>query len=410
MDNCIYCSARLSDKGVFCPQCAKQSKCKSCGNLLEINAKACVVCGTLISEGNSNSAKQTSQTDFDNIFELNETTEFDGGKSSRNMRLGCSNEAVSNFADFVEKRIKGTQVVGNVRIEKNAYLPPLNVLPSVENIENEYTQEINESTAVTNTENNYHLSEKEALHKIFRKDGNVWKLDEIQLKANNKLDYARRLTFLFLYLNDLEGNSKTSRSVLNSILEDSTVYDGNTRRWLANEPSISKDGDTLELNAGGRRQAQDCLKNLSNNTIVKPWLPGSTIKRTSKISTEKIVKESSNKRSGKRNPKTSEIVEKWKSLGLNVDGHKVFASRTNLDKGLLGLWAIRRAMGDDVKVVSSAQIEKFLFDAFELKIHKRTLENTFTTDEAKGKVTKVSGTSFQILPPGNEHIENIFNL
>src|SRR5688572_33284598 len=58
MNNCIYCSATLSEKGVFCPQCAKQSKCKNCGDLLEVNAKACVMCGTLI-EGNSTTVIQT---------------------------------------------------------------------------------------------------------------------------------------------------------------------------------------------------------------------------------------------------------------------------------------------------------------------------------------------------------------
>jgi hypothetical protein len=409
MNNCVYCSAILSAKGVFCPQCAKQSKCKNCSELLEINTKACAVCGTLIGEGNSTSVSQLNQNHFDNIFELTETSEFEGRKSSRNMRLGCSNEAVSNFGEFVERRIRGAQAIGSNETATNNYPNGKTALPPAESFED--FEENHDAIEIPQTKNPdiNHSSEKEILHQVFRKYENRWKLDEIELNAKNKIDYARRITFLFLYFNDLEGRSKTPRSELNSILEDSTVYDGNFRDWISSERAIDKnDDDTLTLNAGGRRKAKECIKNLSENTVTNPWLPGATPKSSSKTSSsENEIKDVTKKRTGKKNPKTSVIFEKWKSLNLDVDGHKLFSTKSALDKGLLGLWAIRKAMGDDVKVVSSTQLHNFLFKAFEIKVHSRSLENALISDEAKTKATKISGTSFQILPPGVDYIEQI---
>lgn len=407
MNNCIYCSAILSAKGVFCPQCAKQSKCKNCSELLEVNAKACAVCGTIIGEGNSIVAIPITNN-FDNIFELVETFEIEGRKNTRNMRLGCSNEAVSNFGDFVERRIKGIQTIGDKR-NSNDNPNSKNALPPAESGEDfEQNQDSVEIPQAPNPDIN-NSSEIEVLHQIFRKYENRWKLDEIELQAKNKLDYARRITFLFLYLNDLEGRSKISRSELNSILEDSTVYDGNFRGWLSKERSIDKnDDETLTLNAGGRRKAKECIKDLSESAVAKPWLPGSSTKSSYKTSLpERETKDSNKKRTGKKNPKTTVIFEKWKSLNLDFDGHKLFSSRSVLEKSLLGLWAIRKAMGDEVKVVSTTQLHNFLFMAFEIKVHNRSMENALVSEEAKTKATKISGTSFQILPPGVEHIEKI---
>ncbi len=412
MNNCIYCSANLSARGVFCPQCARQSKCKNCGELLEVNTKACAVCGTILGAGNSIVVSPTPSNNFDNIFELVETFEFEGRKNSRNMRLGCSNEAVSNFGDFIERRIKGVQSIESNETATNNHAIPKTALPPAESFEDfEENQDTVEIIQTKNPETN-HLSEKEILFQVFRKHENRWKLDEIELQAKNKLDYARRITFLFLYFNDLEGRSKTSRSELNSILEDSTVYDGNFRSWLSNERAIDKnDDDTLTLNAGGRRNAKECIKNLSENVFAKPWLPGTTTKSSSKTSvSEKESKVATKKNSSGKNPRTSAIIEKWKTLNYKFDGHKLFSEKTVSDKGLLGTWAIRKATKDEVKVTSSSQIAKFLFDVFELKINKRSLENALSNKNVKDKVTKESATSFQILPPGSEYVEKIIGI
>jgi hypothetical protein len=407
MSNCSYCFATLSERGPHCPQCGKQAKCKTCGDLLDQGALACVLCGTLVGEPSTITKNEPSVRA--NTFELEELSEYSGGKNSRNIRLVCSDAAVSSFADLVERRIMGSQLKGNDLTKDERPNGQNKALPSaLFHNEPENSSELDAGFPPPKIHNDISQSEVEVLNNVFRRDGSVWKLDEIELGASSKLDYARRLTFLFLYLNELHQRPKTPRSELNSILEDSTVSDGNTRHWLANEGAISKDGDLLELNAAGRRQAREFIKGLKA-IDADNWRPGlSKRKSVSKVATtpDKGSKDASGKRSSK-NPKTAVMVSKWKSSGNKLDGHRLLSEKTDLDKGLFALWAIRQATSDEAKVVSSGPIATFLFDAFEIKVHKRNLERAFVGATAKGKVTKISGTSFQLLPPGSDHVKKI---
>jgi hypothetical protein len=307
------------------------------------------------------------------------------------------------------------QIIFNC-VSPNNYIPPnnekdlQNALPPSETTEHYEDNKITETSQNNNSTNL--SSELEILQRVFRKRDNKWKLDEIELNAKNKIDYARRITFLFLYFYELEGKSKTPRSELNSILEDSTVYDGNFRDWISNERAVDKnDDETLSLNAGGRRIAKECIKNLSENPVGIHWLPGANTKSSSKTSiSEKETKGTTKKKTGSKNPRTSAIIEKWKTLDYKFDGHKLFSEKTIYEKGLLGLWAIRKATKDEVKVTSSGQIAKFLFDVFELKVNKRSLEGALSNKNVKDKVTKESAASFQILPPGIEYVEKIIGI
>src|SRR5215212_7216979 len=53
---------------------------------------------------------------------------------------------------------------------------------------------------------------------------------------------------------------------------------------------------------------------------------------------------------------------------------------------VLGLWAIRRATKDEVKEVSRVNLSAFLWAAFEIKVHERTLGTALESASAKGKV------------------------
>jgi hypothetical protein len=84
--------------------------------------------------------------------------------------------------------------------------------------------------------------------------------------------------------------------------------------------------------------------------------------------------------------------------------------KANWEKGLLGLWSIRRATQDAVKDVSRVHLAAFLWAAFEIKINDRTLSGALESDAAKGKVEKVAGTKYQALPPGMAHMEKLLGL
>lgn len=413
MSNCIYCFTVLPTRGTFCHKCGKQIKCTACSEFLEKDANACVICGHKVGE-NMGTALSPNVSVFANTFELNEISESRENKASRSIKVSCSDDAVANFSDFIEHRIKSPQFGSPASISQNG--DNFKKLKS-----GEVVREFNDTVSSRNIENpiapqsgNNDESDVEILHRIFRRDGqSSWKLYEIALGATGKLDYAKRLTFLFLYLYELEAKEST-RIDLKKILEDSTVYDTNFRTWLANEPGIGSESDALSLNAAGRRNARESIKHFLENTgNADQWLPGSTFRKASSKTTPKATDPESKKstgNSGKRNPPTTEIVSQWNDLGLNVDGHKAFASRSDLDKALLGLWAIRKATSNSVKEVSSKQLKNFLFTVFELNVHSRSLENALKSTAAKGMAVKIRGTTFQILPPGNEHINKLFGI
>lgn len=57
--SCTYCNTKLPEKGYFCPNCSKQTKCKHCNELLVANAKVCVYCGEDIVQKNSSTNLNT---------------------------------------------------------------------------------------------------------------------------------------------------------------------------------------------------------------------------------------------------------------------------------------------------------------------------------------------------------------
>lgn len=54
--HCPGCGGVLFERGVFCPWCAVQTKCKNCMAVLVQGAVACVECGSLVAEGKFASA------------------------------------------------------------------------------------------------------------------------------------------------------------------------------------------------------------------------------------------------------------------------------------------------------------------------------------------------------------------
>src|SRR5450631_403090 len=48
--DCPLCGVALAERGFFCKACAAQVRCKACRELLELDAVACVECGTRIGQ------------------------------------------------------------------------------------------------------------------------------------------------------------------------------------------------------------------------------------------------------------------------------------------------------------------------------------------------------------------------
>lgn len=74
--NCIYCNIQLPDKGFYCPNCFKQSKCKHCSEPLLKDIKICVFCGEEIGQKSAYSNLNTiefSETETERKFKASFT-------------------------------------------------------------------------------------------------------------------------------------------------------------------------------------------------------------------------------------------------------------------------------------------------------------------------------------------------
>src|SRR5690242_5991643 len=93
---CPSCNNALSDRAIFCGACSKQARCKACHELLESTARACVICGTLLGEGQpANGHSQASFAESKNTFFLKETS------NTRTVEVSFSDTAIVNHGDVL---------------------------------------------------------------------------------------------------------------------------------------------------------------------------------------------------------------------------------------------------------------------------------------------------------------------
>ena len=93
-----------------------------------------------------------------------------------------------------------------------------------------------------------------------------------------------------------------------------------------------------------------------------------------------------------------------------MEGHAILKDKSNLEKGLFGLWAIRTAVGEAGKEVSRTNLARFLWLAFEIRVGGSNLVRALRVKEAKDRVENVHGVTFQILPPGINYAKGLAGL
>jgi hypothetical protein len=97
------------------------------------------------------------------------------------------------------------------------------------------------------------------------------------LKAKTAKDAARRLTYVTILANELLFGSRelSSRKVLVPVLREYRLYDGNTRRLIAEDKGIMRNGDSLTLDAHARAEAESFLHDIQDTSSKGTWQPGS---------------------------------------------------------------------------------------------------------------------------------------
>jgi hypothetical protein len=410
---CFSCSTELPDRATYCPSCTIQVRCKSqdCRDILELNARACVSCGTLISD----SSAITRSNPTSPLSPAVNVLTFDETSKSRSLRAHLTDTAVDSLgqalSSFITNRLdRRERVTPQNLMQEHSPYGQQQLLPGV--AEDVNTQEAiivdTESPGETSSPIPPH-TEQESVMRFFRRAGNQLQLEDPRLKAANKLDYARRLTYLFLYAHYQEGRDRVSRTDLNAVLAASTVNDTNTRAWIRTNSSLVKEGELIGLNQAGRDEAKIALNEALDPDRNYDWVPGTERARSKANSTKATESTRSSRPSGRKVGRPSVVndwIAKWKAQNPSVNAHSILEKRTVADKGIFALWAIRDLVGDTGKIVSGATLAKFILEAFEFKIHPRSIEKALESKPATGKVLKLKG-GYQVQPPGIEHAKQM---
>ncbi|HEX8475383.1 MAG TPA: zinc ribbon domain-containing protein [Pyrinomonadaceae bacterium] len=431
MQACPYCQNILSEKSIFCSKCGKQARCKNseCRDLLELDASFCGTCGVPVGEAGAGQSASSGNTQLPalgyNTIHLEEdrktlslhTVLSDDGLASLSNPLSM---IIASRMGIIGNRVQRPPITKDVIIDDPRLLLNSGALGNGNSDTNVEEPKVADETETPTASANPNIpplpqgSDEERLGQILRLRNEQLHLDEPDIKARSKKDYARRLTYLFLYAHEKRGNDSVPRSVLTAILDENSVNDGNTRYWISKNSSLVSEGDNIRLNNAGRREAQAALNDVFDTSkTAQGWLPGeNTYTRGVKAaegSTEKAAKPAG--RRGRSPSKTAtEWAARWKGLNMSVNGHAILKDKGVFDRAIFGLWAIRHTMGDAGKVVSRSNLSKFIYEAFEYKINERSVERALKGKEAAGKIINVEGTKFQIQPTGIEYAEQLAGL
>jgi len=266
MQSCPSCNSKLSERALYCASCGVQVRCKTCRDLLDPNARFCVSCGTPSGEGNS---IQTERTNHGSGSSHN-IIEFSEDAKSRHFRAEVSDTAINSVSQplalFLGTRI-GKQANRSPRQTSNLDDVIIEGADSVSVYDDDSHPVIEGAKALPIS------SDLEILRRIFRRTSdNKLKLSDSRLKQqDSQRDFVKRLTVLFLFAHELEGQEAVPRTDLNAALSDAKVYDSNARTWMNNTNLIDIDENSIRLTVPGRDYARKVLGEYLDPQIEGTW-------------------------------------------------------------------------------------------------------------------------------------------
>jgi hypothetical protein len=338
-----------------------------------------------------------------NTFQMN-TLELQEDTKSRSVRISFSDAAVSSIGETINQLGLDKLAPRGLRPFKAPVtstgamplLPPAN--------------QDGEGDQVIDTQATAALApiagDAERIRHIFESDGEDFKLEEDRLKADSGLEYARRLTYLFIYAHELAGRKPISYGSVKKILEVSKVLDTNTRHELGQKMAVEIEGDTIRLKKGGREKAIQALNEILDSNHPDPgWTPESR-SRTAKNGSDAKEARPRGQVGRKRSKQAEEWAAKWEKHTDHVAGHFMLKGKTVLDKAVLALWAIHKVGG---KAASARYIQRFITHAFSFNEKERSIDTLLQRKKRKNGqefVIKTDG-GYKLTPSGAKHAEQI---
>ncbi len=253
--NCQFCGQELPENAKFCFKCRRQIICTNCGERLIEGASICVFCGNEISIPNNNTEQ--------NHIKYKET------KTSKSFEATFSNETagavVKTFAQFLP-------------LKKNTIGETMEVFhdTQIEDVE-----DVTPSKALLPVKREDLVDKNPNINDIFkvRGDNDIY-LHETSLKANSKVDYAGRLTILYLFYMRSNGTEEVPKTEVIAFLKKvGLTNDGSYRGWMSKMKSLYNiNNNCYCLCRAGEERAKEYLKDIFDEDKVDNWKLGDTSK------------------------------------------------------------------------------------------------------------------------------------
>ena len=358
-----------------------------------------LMCGTAVGVG-ANVPAPNGNGSQKNTLELQEDTR------SRSLRISFTDAAIGSIGETVNQLLSDKLASHGRRMPKApadhsdevAMLPA----PSADRTINEAVhpqQHVGAKSPIQATD------DRDRMRNIFEPDGEDFRLEENRLKADSRLDYARRLTYLFIYAHELEGRKPITYASVKKTLETSKVWDSNTHNLLQHKMAVHIEENMVRLKKEGREKAIRVMDEILDADHSDPgWTPESQSKTGRSGGDAKEPKSRSTGTVGrKRSKQAEEWAGKWEKHPDHVNGHFILKDKTILDKSVLALWAIYKAGG---KAASALYIQRFIFAAFSLTEKERSIRVALERENAQEFIIKGDG-GFKLTPSGTKRAEQM---
>lgn len=277
--NCPNCAEALAERGYFCKACASQARCLKCREVLEPAAVACVECGTRIGQpaDGANGTAAQSQPGVPVLPDNRNTLTYHEDRNSRSFEASLTDSAMHGLGDvfgelFAQRGVGRVTTPGGPRsLIKDTADDNTKQLPAAAPTEPEQQQPAAETLGAQKVPD----PGKERILKLFNLEGEILELAENRLKAKSAADYYKRLTYLFIYAQEiLLGRSSAPKAELVEVLKAAKVYDANCRSWLKQKKGFTVDPEErMKLIAGAKEQATKALDEVLDNNVPDEWNP-----------------------------------------------------------------------------------------------------------------------------------------
>jgi hypothetical protein len=269
--NCSHCSETLSERGSFCKACGGQAKCLNCREVLEPGALACVECGTRVGAA-GDGVRESATKEAVALSANRNTLMYSEDRSSRKFEASLTDSAMHGLAD-VFGELFAQRGVGRVAL-------PAGTRTFIRDVTTGETKQLPSSLPepeeiVIPAKKTPQSVEKEKLLNVFTINGETIELADNRLKAKSAADYYKRLTYLFIYAEDLLlGHTLAPKNELIVVLKEAKVYDANCRFWLKQKRGFTVDSEErMKLIAGAREQAVKALDEILDSNLLDEWNP-----------------------------------------------------------------------------------------------------------------------------------------